>query len=381
MAEIELPFTLYSGEELIGNAHIKYDGPAFDPKDFGMGYKALEAVLDNSRVEYDKLIEENIISGEYNTYLTNKRLLFYKPNWWECKDKGIFCRIPFESIVGIDYSLEYKSTKVYVKPLIGKIGEITVTFTFDQPDDYNELLKWVDTIKSGSMSCRANLLNASYFEPKVKKSFRDPILDFTKKATDLPCILRNGEKLLRENYCYYYGERETFATTGSGVGLIGKSGFAFGMNRSKSVQRTEEDGLLDSKPCVAYLTNQRIILYFHSENRFVQYPLDKLIGIDIQEGGWIHSRKLKFSIDDTSGLGNSFRLGYLYPVLADDWMQCIKLLMAKQSTNESTSDQKEPKVNIEPTVGGPLQVLKMRFARGEISKDEYLEMKELLEDS
>jgi hypothetical protein len=88
MAEIELPFTLYSGEELIGNAHIKYDGPAFDPKDFGMGYKALEAVIDNSRVEYDKLIEENIISGEYAVYLTNKRLLFYKPNWWELSLAG-----------------------------------------------------------------------------------------------------------------------------------------------------------------------------------------------------------------------------------------------------------------------------------------------------
>ena len=380
MAEIELPFTLYSGEELIGDAYTKYDGPTFEPKDFGMGYKALEAVLDNSRVEYDKLIEENIISGEYNTYLTNKRLLFYKPNRGDYEDKGIFCRIPFESIVGIDHSLEYASIKVYVKPLVGKIGEITVTFTFDQPDDYNELLKWVDTIKSGSMSRRANLLNASYFEPKVKKSFRDPILDFTKRATDLPCILRNGEKLLRENYCSYYGERETFGTKGSGVGLVGKSGFAFGLSRSKSVQRVEEDGILDSKPCVAYLTNQRIILYFHSENRFVQYPLDKLIGIDIQEGGWIHSRKLKFSIDDTSGLGNSFRLGYLYPVLADDWMHCIKLLIAKQSTNGSASDQKEIRANTEPTVGDPLQVLKVRFARGEISKDEYLEMKELLED-
>jgi hypothetical protein len=156
--------------------YTKYDGPTFEPKDFGMGYKALEAVLDNSRVEYDKLIEENIISGEYNTYLTNKRLLFYKPNRGDYEDKGIFCRIPFESIVGIDHSLEYASIKVYVKPLVGKIGEITVTFTFDQPDDYNELLKWVDTIKSGSMSRRANLLNASYFEPKVKKSFRDPIL-------------------------------------------------------------------------------------------------------------------------------------------------------------------------------------------------------------
>lgn len=380
MTEIELPFTLFDGEELVGGTYAKYNGPSFDFKDIGMGFKALEAVLENSKVEYDKLITENIISGEYNIYLTNKRLLFYKPNWWEYKDKGIFCRIPFESIVGVDYSLEYASIKVYVKPLVGKIGEITVTFTFDQPDDYKELLKWVDTIKSGSISRRAHLLNTSYFESKLKKSFRDPILNFTKKATDLPCILRNDEKLLRENYCSYYGERETFETKGSGVGLVGKSGFAFGMNRSKSVQRTEEDGILDSKPCIAYLTNQRIILYFHSENRFTQYPLNKLIGVDIQEGGWIHSRKLKFSIDDTSGLGNSFRLGYLYPVLADDWMQCTKLLIANQSTNGSASDQKEIRANTEPTIENPLQVLKMRYARGEISKDEYLEMKGLLED-
>ena len=136
MAELELPFTLFDGEELIGDAYTKYNGPTFDSKDFGMGFKALEAVIEHSRVEYDKLITENIISGEYNTYLTNKRLLFYKSNWWECKDKGIFCRIPFESIVGIDYSLEYASIKVYVKPLVGKIGEITVTFTFDQPEDW-----------------------------------------------------------------------------------------------------------------------------------------------------------------------------------------------------------------------------------------------------
>ena len=88
MAEIELPFTLYSGEELIGDAYTKYNGPTFDSKDFGMGFKALEAVIEHSRVEYDKLIEENIISGEYAVYLTNKRLLFYKPNWWELSLAG-----------------------------------------------------------------------------------------------------------------------------------------------------------------------------------------------------------------------------------------------------------------------------------------------------
>ena len=73
----------------------------------------------------------------------------------------------------------------------------------------------------GSMTRRAYLLNASYFGPKWE-SFRDH-LDFTKKATDLPCILRNGE-VAQGELLPYYGAWD-FTTTGSGVGLIGKYSF------------------------------------------------------------------------------------------------------------------------------------------------------------
>jgi len=375
MGDNQLPFDLSHDEEFIDDAYTDYRGPVYKSSEIGTEDEILRSLI-GFRITDAKIVKEEEIKSECNTYLTNKRILFFKPNWWKYDDKGFFCQYPLESIVGVDYSIENRLVKIYVKTLIGDVGEITIEFTFDSPDDYRELLKWIWIISSGSVERRAELFKNSDHSATIEQ-YHDPLQDFTKQYDHLPFIIRSDEKLYRENFCYYYGERVTFETKGRGIGVIGSAGLGVGFSRSKAKQKREEDGFFDSKTCWAYLTNQRVLLNFVDENKFIQHPLSAIVGVSAEEGGLIHSRKIKFSLTNEAGESLFFRLKFLYPFLVDDWMLSIKQIVADQTILRTTRVQGNSAVAIQSE--DPLHILRLRYAKGEITREEFLEMKHVIE--
>lgn len=211
---------------------------------------------------------------------------------------------------------------------------------------------------------------------------------------DLPFILREGEEVIKEaSVIQYYGVG--IVTVGLGGGGISSSGLAGGIMTSK--QHKREKSIFDSTNCHAYLTNERIVFikaYFNLsvskekglENIFSDISLEYIEGIYPSTKLKTHTtidlsvrspdgtiNKISFAfLDSAAGMGLK---RYKRAVERDDFIAAIEE-QRKRSCDNKPNQLSQSSVRSDED---PIKLLKIRYAKGEITKEEYEEMKSLLE--
>lgn len=195
--------------------------------------------------------------------------------------------------------------------------------------------------------------------------------------TQIPFLLQSGEKVLRVvKDSFFYG-----------IGIVnfgtfaGGSGSVFG-GVSSSTTKKREKSIWDSHPCFGYLTNQRLVFvalkHDQPEKVSCTIPLDLVEAAN--PGTKLSMPTVDISVKQPTGEVNvvSFdlrpeRTGFFgrkpRNQERDDWIVEIKKVredyLSAQSKSKTNSDD-------------PLAILRIRYAKGEISKAEYEEMQKLL---
>jgi hypothetical protein len=213
-------------------------------------------------------------------------------------------------------------------------------------------------------------------------------------SIDLPFLLHEGEELIKDaSVMQYFGVG--IINVGFGAGGISSSGIAGGIMTSK--QQKREKSIFDATNCHVYLTSKRIIFvkaYFNLsvskekslENIFSDIPLEHIEGIYPSTKLMMHTtidlsvkspdgtiNKISFAfLDSAAGIGMK---RYKRAQERDEFIAAIeeqrkRLFNSKQNPLSQSSVKSDE---------DPIKLLKIRYAKGEISKEEYEEMKSLLD--
>jgi len=213
-------------------------------------------------------------------------------------------------------------------------------------------------------------------------------------SEELPFLLQEGENLVKDAaLMLYFGVGiMNIGYAGGGISSLGLGG---GVITSKQYKR--EKSVFDSTPCHVYLTNNRIVFVKAKltitftkekslENIFSDIPLESIEGlypgtkfkqhatIDLSvrsPKGEMDTISVAF-LDQAAGMGLK---RYKRAPERDNFINALeeqrkKLISAKKIPADLSSKKSDE---------DPLRLLKVRFAKGEITKDEYEEMKSLLE--
>lgn len=179
-------------------------------------------------------------------------------------------------------------------------------------------------------------------------------------------------------------------------GGIGDSGFGGGIVTSK--QHKREKSIFDAKNCHVYLTNKRLVFVNavfnirateekRLEGIFSDIDLSTIEGLTPSTKFKLHSTidlsvrsasgefdKISFSFLDQGGknpkaFGSKRRFQE-----RDEFLQLIQETINNDTSESELQQMNRPEISNED----PLTVLKVRFAKGEISKEEFEEISKLL---
>ncbi len=188
---------------------------------------------------------------------------------------------------------------------------------------------------------------------------------------DLPFILQRGEKLIRDVQAQYFGV--ALVSIGVVGGNVSGSNWFGGVSRSKLVKR--EKSIADAQNCHAYLTNRRIVFV----KRTITGKLQGIFNdIHLENIQGIYS-STKFLVMPTVDLavrspsGEIDKIAFAFQKIEnkveerDKWVKLIKQYKGSASSEAVEDDET------------PLKILKLRYAKGEISKKEFEKMKKEFE--
>ena len=159
--------------------------------------------------------------------------------------------------------------------------------------------------------------------------------------------------------------------------------------------RRKPGGALMLAPNAILVTNRRLIITNPSMaglRRSIQdFPYDKIVGIKLQKG--VFSSTIDIT---TAGMGSQAKPGHfgnrwgkgednaIDGIEKNKGDEIVKFVRAKMEEikNQESSNQKSlnQKSSDNSTSEDPLTLLKKRFVMGEITKEEFEEMKAILED-
>jgi len=192
-----------------------------------------------------------------------------------------------------------------------------------------------------------------------------------------PFILGQQEKLVLDAPHMTY-----FGVSVHNIGAFGGgtySGLFGGLTSSKQVKR--EKSIWDAIPCHAYVTNLRVLFVKAKrnilsgrdtklQNVISDISLDSIEGI--VSGAKLGSPTVELAVKFPDGSINNIAfaflaLGFNKPRLAerDEWIKMIGQCRANVPKSLSTAADHDD----------PLKVLKLRYAKGEITKEEYEQMR------
>lgn len=203
-------------------------------------------------------------------------------------------------------------------------------------------------------------------------------LRFPKKPApqEIPFLLRQSEVVLLDaSSIRYYGVGiENIGLVAGGVSDFGLFGGV-----TSSWQKKREKSILDMQECHAYLTNCRIV-FAEAETGFFsgkETKLGKLFGevpLGIIEGIYAGTKfgdpTVELAVKSTGG--EIDKIAFCFSWVSgertkerDRWTESI--LKCKSDLQKSNSNEVK---EIDP-----LQVIKLRYAKGEITKEQYEQMK------
>ncbi len=213
-------------------------------------------------------------------------------------------------------------------------------------------------------------------------------------AQEVPFFLQTDENIIKDaSVIQYYGFG--IINVGFGGGAIGDSGFGGGIFTSK--QHKREKSVFDAVNCHVYLTNKRLVFVKASINLgateetgldtiFSDIPLNLIESIKPDTKFMVHAtidlsvrtpsgeiNKISFAFIDTGGKKSlmSFERYRRQPE-RDEFLKLIELY--RQKIHENIEKPK-----IKDDAEDPLKIIKLRYAKGEITKEEYNEMIHLLQ--
>lgn len=209
----------------------------------------------------------------------------------------------------------------------------------------------------------------------------------------LPFYLQPNEEIVKDaSVIQYYGVG--IITVGFGGGAIGDSGFGGGIFTSK--QHKREKSIFDAVNCHAYLTNKRIVFVRAAfdlgvtketglDTIFSDIPLNAIEGITPGIKLLLHTT-IDLSVRSPTGEINKISFAFL-----EDGKKSI-FALSRRSQRESERDEFLSLIEVKrkefseevlkspdkKDVDDPIKILKIRFAKGEINKEEYEEMMNLI---
>lgn len=208
-----------------------------------------------------------------------------------------------------------------------------------------------------------------------------------------PFILKHGETIIRDaSSIEYYG----VAIQSTGFIGGGMFGGLFG-GITSSTQKTLQKSIYNAESCHVYLTNRRLVfvkakrnILTHKEtkieNIFSEIPLELIGGV--YEGKKLYQPTVDLSVKSPSGEINTIAFAFLQvgfravlnrPTLGggidmsgrvtarDEWIKLIINCKSNLLKDVSRGNSEEP-----------IEILKLRYAKGEITKEEYDQMKTTL---
>jgi len=117
-------------------------------------------------------------------------------------------------------------------------------------------------------------------------------------------------------------------------------------------------------PDTIFATTKKIIIRHPSalglRHNIESYPYEKIVDVKLEKG------MLSSAID--INVPGSLYDGYIEAIPKDDAEELLNFIYERMKGKENSSPDEDP-----------LKILKVRFAKGEISKEEYEEMKSVLE--
>lgn len=231
---------------------------------------------------------------------------------------------------------------------------------------------------------------------KGENPFKEPVKKpETTSSTKLPFYLLPDEEIVKDAaVIQYYGIG--IITVGFGGGAIGDSGFGGGIFTSK--QQKREKSVLDATNCHVYLTNKRLVFVkaafsmnltaineVAQETIFSDIPLNSIEGITPGTKFMIHAT-IDLSVRAPTGEINTISFAFLDNAgrSARDMFarnrrvaerdEFLKLIESKRQQFHDTAIKSQIKEDVED----PIKILKIRLAKGEITKEEYDEMMNLI---
>lgn len=209
-------------------------------------------------------------------------------------------------------------------------------------------------------------------------------LRFPKKPApqEIPFLLRQGEVVLLDaSSIQYYGVGiENIGFIAGGVSDFGLFGGV-----TSNWQKKREKSMLDMQWCHVYLTNLRIIFveaktgFFSSKETklgklFSEIPLGTIEGV--YAGTKLGNPTTELSVKSTGGEIDkiafcfSWVSGELRIQERDNWIKSILRYKSDLQKNNSNEDKRVD----------PLQIIRLRYAKGEITKEQYEQMRHALSE-
>lgn len=253
------------------------------------------------------------------------------------------------------------------------------------PEEINEIRKKYED----------GLLTYDQYQKLIKgeNPFEEPEKTLEITSFDkLPFYLQPGEEIVKDApVIQYFGIG--IINIGFGGGAIGDSGFGGGIFSSK--QHKREKSIFDAESCHAYLTNKRIAFvraFFDFavtketglDTLFSDIPLNAIEGIQPGTKFFLHTT-IDLSVRSSTGEINKISFAFLDSAGKSETGENTRYKRTKERDEflRLIEEGRHNFVNttitpVEKNTEDPIKILKIRFAKGEITKEEYEEMMEIL---
>jgi hypothetical protein len=188
---------------------------------------------------------------------------------------------------------------------------------------------------------------------------------------DVPFLLENGEKIIesKKNIAYF---GSIVFSKGFSIGLV-SMGLLSASSRSHIYKkRVDSYSGLDSD---FYLTDRRIIVSKRDSSKSIILLafLDSIFKIN-QRKNLIGNNLIDLSIEDYEGGVNNISL-----LIGRDKEEINRIFIKINNSIDNYKRYKEKKEKSYKNIEDPLKILKIRYVKGEITKEQYEEMRKTIE--